>query len=217
MLSNEDHLKYLRQALDLARESPPKSTNFRVGAILISNPRAEGSTPAVLSTGYTLELPGNTHAEECALAKCAIQHRIPEAELHTVLTQEVNATLYTTLEPCGKRLSGGVPCVHRIISTREGPSDAPSSKNSNCGIRKVIFGAKEPGTFVKDGKSCRIMDEAGLEWEYVDGLQDDILQVAREGHNVVNCEGTDVDNITEEERKRQQQIPRNSKKRMMEV
>lgn len=217
MLSTEDHLAYLRQALDLARKSPPRSTNFRVGAILVSNPLKEGSVSVILSSGYTLELPGNTHAEQCAIAKLATQNKIPEAQLNTILTQEQNAILYTTLEPCGKRLSGSLPCVHRIISTRGNFSDPSTLKQNTGGIRKVIFGAKEPGTFVKDSESCHLMDEAGLDWEYVEGLEHEILQVAREGHNVVDNKGTNVDDIPEEERRRQEQIPRNSKKRMMEV
>ena len=30
------------------------------------------------------------------------------------------------------------------------------------GIQRVVFGAKEPGTFVKDSRSCKILDEAGV-------------------------------------------------------
>jgi pyrimidine deaminase RibD-like protein len=217
MLSPQDHLTYLRKALELARESPPRPTNFRVGAVLVSDPLAKGLSPEVLATGYTLELPGNTHAEQCAIAKLAFQHAISEKELHTVLTPEVNAALYTTLEPCGKRLSGSLPCVHRIISTRDISHGGPNPKNSKGGIRKVIFGAKEPGTFVKDSDSCRMMDDAGLEWEYVEGLSGEILQVARKGHTTADVKGTNVDDIDAEERRRQEQIPRNSKKRMMEV
>jgi pyrimidine deaminase RibD-like protein len=217
MLSTEDHLKYLRQALELARKSPPRPTNFRVGAVLLSNPLAKGSSPAVLSTGYTLELGGNSHAEQCAIAKMATQNGIPETQLHTILTGELNATLYTTLEPCGKRLSGSLPCVQRIIATQKNFSGSPNPSNSECGIRNVIFGAKEPNTFVKDSESCRMMEEAGIKWEYVESLQEEILQVAMEGHCAVNVTETNVDDIDEEERKRQQQIPRNSKKRMMEV
>jgi pyrimidine deaminase RibD-like protein len=204
--STEDHLLYLRLALELARKSPAKPTNFRVGALLVSYPNNNASSAEVLSTGYTLELEGNTHAEQCALAKLASQHSIAESELYKVLTSEANATLYTTLEPCSLRLSGNTPCVQRIIATR-------NPCRSVGGIRKVIFGAKEPGTFVKDSESCRIMFEAGIEWECVDGLTDEILAVAKEGHR----QETDVENITEEERKRQEALPRNPKKRMMEV
>lgn len=217
MLSDEDHLTYLRQALELARKSPPGPTNFRVGAILVSNPLAEGSIPTILSTGYTLELPGNTHAEQCAITKLATQHKISETQLHTFLTQEMNATLYTTLEPCGKRLSGSLPCVIRIISTRETSSAGHEPQNSKGGIRKVIFGAKEPDTFVKNSASCRMMDEEWLEWKYVAGLQNEILDVAKEGHKGARDRETNVDDIDDDERRRQAQITRNSKKRMMEL
>ena len=217
MLSKENHLAYLRQALELARKSPPAPTNFRVGAILVADPLAKGSAPATLSTGYTLELPGNTHAEQCAISKLATQYRIAETQLYTILTQEMNATLYTTLEPCGKRLSGNLPCVHRILATRDTTPTGQALSSSMGGIRKVIFGAKEPGTFVNDNESCRMMDEAGLEWEYVGDLQDEILDVAKEGHDVTRNKETVVDNIDEEERRRQEQIPRNNKKRMMEL
>ena len=217
MSSVNDHLYYLQQALELARKSPPRPTNFRVGAVLVSNPLPEGSNHKILATGYTLELPGNTHAEQCAIAKLAMEHGISETQLNTILPREMNTTLYTTLEPCGKRLSGNLSCVHRIIATRGKLSGSLGPENGEGGIRKVIFGAKEPGTFVRESESCRMMDEAGIEWEYVEGLQDNILQVAKEGHNAVSNSGTNVDDIDDGERRRQEQIPRNGKKRMMEV
>lgn len=217
MLSTTDHLAYLQQALELARKSPPRPTNYRVGAIIVTNPVAEGSGPEILSTGYTMELPGNTHAEQCAIAKLAVKHITSELQLHSILTEATNATLYTTLEPCGKRLSGNISCVRRIISTRDDPSKGSSPRDSKCGIRKVIFGAKEPGVFVQDSESCRMMDEAGLEWEYVGALEEEILRVAKEGHQLAKSTETNVDDIDAEERGRQEKIPRNSKKRMMEM
>ena len=221
----EVHVKYLRSALNEARKSPPKPTNFRVGCILVSfeNP----ASPQIISTGYTLELPGNTHAEQCALSKLATSHAVPESSLSDVLTPAKKFWLYTSLEPCGKRLSGNTPCVQRIIATR--------SKDPEGGIRKVIFGAKEPGTFVKDSQSCKLLTEAGIEWEYVPSLEDEILRIAMEGHETkvlpqdakvdsaandkaseVKSQGTNVDDISPEERKRQEAAPRNPKKRMME-
>lgn len=242
--SPSTHLTFLRQALELSKSSPPKPTNFRVGAIIVSYPLPTQTvphpTPSVLSTGYTLELPGNTHAEQCALANLASAHDVSEAELHTLLSPELNVTLYTTLEPCGKRLSGNLPCVQRIINTRkpisssdETPSSATgttTTTTSTSGIQRVIFGAKEPGTFVQDSASCRMLDEAGVPWEYVPGLEREILQVAMAGHEKQPGQqprhgegstgkdgGTNVDDISEEERKRQEALPRNPKKRMMEV
>lgn len=176
-----------------------------------------------LSTGYTLELEGNTHAEQCALDKLALGRK---EDLNAILTSEAHAILYTSLEPCSLRLSGNLPCVQRIIATRK--------DNSTGGIRKVIFGAKEPGTFVKDSKSCQLLTEAGIDWEYIPDLEREILSVAMEGHvkqtkedaddqlqaeqsNSAAHKGTNVDDISAEERKHQESLPRNPKKRMMEV
>ena len=218
------HINYLHRALSEARKSPPKPSNFRVGCLLVSY--QDPVSPVVLSSGYTLELPGNTHAEQCALMKLAAAHSIEESDLPGILTPALNVTLYTTLEPCGKRLSGNTPCVQRIIATRRYSSEA--------GIRRVIFGAKEPGTFVQDSQSCRLLTEADVDWEYIPALEDEILKVAMEGHekesNASKAQnespeqkgkdeksGTNVDDISPEERKRQEELPRNPKKRMMEV
>src|SRR5689334_18015176 len=48
--------EWMRYALSLAKQSPPKPSNYRVGAVLL-----EEASQEVLATGYTLELPGNTH------------------------------------------------------------------------------------------------------------------------------------------------------------
>jgi pyrimidine deaminase RibD-like protein len=123
------HTTHLQTCLSLARKSPPKPTNFRVGALLLlrpvnPNPDSSSSSPSeeeILSTGYTLELTGNTHAEQCALAKYATEHNLPEERVGEVLpsTPEKEVVIYTTLEPCGKRLSGNISCVQRIIRTRK--------------------------------------------------------------------------------------------------
>jgi len=204
--SKSVHLAYLEQALDLARKSPPKPRNFCVGALLVSFPH--DSSPEVLSTGYTLELPGNTHAEQCALAKLARAWSIPESQIKSILAPEMNVILYTTLEPCGRRLSGDTPCVQRIIATRD------SGSGGMGGIRKVVFGAKEPGTFVRDSETCRMLDEAGVEWEYVEGLQGEILAVSRSGHT---NQAKEKDAVSPIDRWRQEAFPKNPRGRMMEV
>jgi len=204
--SKSDHLSYLQQALDLARKSPPRPTNFCVGALLVSY--TLNSTSEILSTGYTLELPGNTHAEQCALSKLASSRSVSESQIKSILAPEMNVVLYTTLEPCTRRLSGNTPCVQRIIATRD------SGSGGMGGIRKVVFGAKEPGTFVRDSESCRMMTDAGVEWEYVDGLQDEILSVSRSGHAK---QAANLDATSGIERWRQEAIPKNPSTRMMEV
>lgn len=203
MTSHETHtyLQLLQETLTLARQAPLSPTNFRVGALIYS-PVSKN----VYATGFTGEQPGNTHAEENCLAKLAEKHAVNNAA--SALGKDHDFTLVTSLEPCGKRLSGKKSCVERILETRK----------NDGGIQKVVFGAKEPGTFVQDSQACKMMTDAGLQWEFVSDMEADILGVAREGHlKGPEKDVTNIDDISPEERARQEAIPRNPKKRMMEV
>jgi pyrimidine deaminase RibD-like protein len=104
-------------ALTEAKKCAPTSTAFCVGAILTT---ASGD---IISTGYSREHPGNTHAEQVCLDK--LQGSVPEG-----------AVLYTTMEPCSERLSGNKPCTNRILE--------------NGNIRTVYVGVVETGTFVEN-------------------------------------------------------------------
>lgn len=146
------HLRHLRLALDEARKSPPTSTAFCVGAVLVS------PSGAILSTGYTRELPGNTHAEQCAFDKLS-----PELP-------PLGSILYTTMEPCSFRLSGNKPCVDRILELGEGR------------IKTVVVGVKEPGDFVEENTGEGRLRSRGVEYVYVEGLEKEILEVAKRGH-----------------------------------
>lgn len=161
-----DHLEYMRFALSLARQSPPKPTNFRVGAVLVD----EGSNQT-LSTGFTLELPGNTHAEQCALQKYSAANNVPDEDVGSVLPTQ--AVLYTTMEPCQKRSAGNVPCVERILGTLSG---------KDRGIKTVYIGVKEPDTFVAANAGQSKLEEAGVVCVHVPGLEEEILHTATAGH-----------------------------------
>ncbi|BCR88215.1 putative DRAP deaminase [Aspergillus chevalieri] len=225
MTTSSPHVRYISECLKLAEKSPPRPTNFRVGAILLSRKTSSNETTndatqddQILSTGYTMELTGNTHAEQCCLSNYAAVHSVPEDHVAEVLPSndpDRKLVMYVTMEPCGKRLSGNAPCVQRIINTRF---------DGRAGIQKVYFGVKEPGTFVGGSEGCKMLDAAGIEWEVVRGLEREILSVATAGHENSEEEvkaaladyGTNVDDISPEERQRQEQQPRNPKKRMME-
>ncbi|MCJ1244019.1 hypothetical protein MMC30_001216 [Trapelia coarctata] len=157
---------YMRLALTLAEKSPPKPSNFRVGAVL-----ADEEEDKILATGYTLELPGNTHAEQCCLQKYASTHDVSEEAMVDLLPKAT--AIYTTMEPCGTRLSGNLPCVDRIIGTQGG---------KNGGIKRVYYGVKEPEIFVGENKGRAKLEEAGIECIHVPGLEDEILKVATAGH-----------------------------------
>ncbi|KAK0709708.1 cytidine deaminase-like protein [Lasiosphaeria miniovina] len=162
MIEADDHSGYMQLALDEARKSPPKATNFCVGAVLV-----DLSCNRVLATGYTLELPGNTHAEQCCFMKLADQLGVPEECLQDVLPPEM--ALYTTVEPCSKRLSGNLPCVERVLRLADS-------------IKTVYVGVMEPKTFVSNSGKKSLQD-AGISVVHVQGLEAEILKVATAGHN----------------------------------
>lgn len=159
-------MAYMKHALDLARKSPPKPTNYRVGAVLV-----DAASNKILSTGFTLELPGNTHAEQCCFAKLAERHGVAEEELGTVLLPAGGggAVLYTTMEPCSVRLSGNLPCADRILRIGRG-------------VRTVYVGVTEPDKFVETNTGRRALEAAGIGFVHVPGLEKDILEVATAGH-----------------------------------
>lgn len=152
----------MQRALSLANNSPPKPTNFRVGALLV---RLDDNT--ISAEGYTLELPGNTHAEECCLLKLAQQHATTEEELSKVMGAP--HALYTTVEPCFKRLSGKLPCVERVLRQKSW-------------IKTVYVGVQEPEKFVGENTGIKTLEDAGFEVHHVSGLEDEILKIATAGH-----------------------------------
>ena len=159
--SNDIHKAYLLQALECAKRSPPKPTNYCVGAVLVS---LDGSI--VLSTGYTLECEGNTHAEQCCFIKTAAKLGVTEELLAEVLPPSV---LYTTMEPCSMRLSGNKSCVQRILDLK-------------ASIRTVYVGVKEPETFVGENEGRQKLEDAGIQVVHVQGLEAEILEIATSGH-----------------------------------
>jgi len=154
----------LRHCLSLARLSPPKPTNYRVGALLL-----DLTSHKVTSTGYTLELEGNTHAEQCALAKLATREGVSVEDLPEKMVSRPHA-LYTTVEPCAVRISGNVPCVKRILAQK-------------CWVKRVVVGVHEPADLVEKNDGRGMLEEAGIEFVVVEGLESEILEVAKAGHS----------------------------------
>lgn len=159
----------MEYALQKARLSPPGPDKFCVGACLV-----DGNSGKILSTGYSLELPGNrpgdpgrTHAEHCCFIKIADEHGIDEARVGDVLPP--NTVLYTTMEPCNSRLSGNKPCVDRIIGL-------------GGAIKTVYVGIEEPDTFIVANSGKNRLERAGVKMVFVEGLQDCIQHVAMAGH-----------------------------------
>jgi pyrimidine deaminase RibD-like protein len=164
-----DHKAYMEYALEQARLSPPAPTKFCVGAVLVDADENE-----VLSTGYSMELPGdrpgdpgNTHAEQCCLIKIAEKYHLPEERIGEVFPK--NTVLYTTMEPCSKRLSGNRTCVERILKL-------------SGAIKVVYVGIKEPEIFIGENTGRKRLEDAGVMVRFVEGMDDRILEVSTTGH-----------------------------------
>lgn len=146
------HRPFMELALSEAEKCGETQTQFNVGAVLVH----EGE---VLATGHSRELPGNTHAEQCALEKYFKASNSTEVPEGTVI--------YTTMEPCSFRLSGNEPCVQRILKT--------------C-IKTCFVGVIEPDTFVKDNSSLRQLSDNGVDYVHIGGYEEKCLEIATRGH-----------------------------------
>ncbi|QBM91114.1 diaminohydroxyphosphoribosylaminopyrimidine deaminase [Metschnikowia aff. pulcherrima] len=146
------HRPFMELALENANKCGETQTQFNVGAVLV----LDGE---VLETGHSRELPGNTHAEQCALEKYLARtgsKDVPEG-----------TELYTTMEPCSYRLSGNLPCVERVLASN---------------IKTCFVGIVEPDTFVKENTGKKKLAEAGVEYIHIPGYEDECLRVAKLGH-----------------------------------
>lgn len=168
-----DHEGFMEYALEQARLSPPGSTKFCVGAVLV-----DADQSSILATGYSLELPrdslgdpGSTHAEQCCFIKIAQKHNLPEERIGEVLPP--NTVLYTTMEPCNRRLSGNRTCVERILRLKDA-------------IKVVYVGIREPEIFIGKNAGMERLESGGVVVEMVEGMRERILEVSTAGHEVEN-------------------------------
>jgi diaminohydroxyphosphoribosylaminopyrimidine deaminase/5-amino-6-(5-phosphoribosylamino)uracil reductase len=117
-----DDLSWLREAIELSRRCLPSASAFSVGAVLV------GPGGSILATGYSREREQHDHAEEVTLARAA-----PGPEPGGGLA---GATMYTSLEPCRRRLSRPRSCSELIVA---------------AGIERVVLAWIEPPLFVPGG------------------------------------------------------------------
>lgn len=146
------HRKFMELAIEQARKCGETQTQFNVGAVLV----LDGE---ILATGHSRELPGNTHAEQCALEKYFKEHNTTDVPKGT--------ELFTTMEPCSFRLSGNLPCVDRVLNTS---------------IKTCFVGVLEPDTFVKNNTGKAKLEEADVEYIHIPGYEDECLEIATFGH-----------------------------------
>lgn len=162
----EAHLHFLRLALEEAKKCDPTPTAFCVGCILVVR-WPDKYNPVVLASGYSRELPGNTHAEANALSKA---RGLSPSELAILCASSValdellpHVEVYTTMEPCSIRTSGLSPCTDALIAAK---------------IKRCFIGVSEPADFVIC-EGAQKLKNAGIEVIWVKGLEEECLQVAR--------------------------------------
>ena len=125
----DDDRRWLSLAIELSKQCPPSRFAFSVGAVIVDELGAE------ISRGFSREKP-LFHAEESALSKLE-----PAGESLT------GATLYSSLEPCTRRVSRPRACAELIIA---------------AGIRRVVIAWREPPVFVRDARGVETLGAAGV-------------------------------------------------------
>jgi pyrimidine deaminase RibD-like protein len=167
MTSEPHQLRFMRFALEEAKRCEPTPTAFCVGCVLV--PENATEEDQILSTGFSRELPGNTHAEANALIKA---RSIPASNLKEKFGQDnIDALfqtidVYCTMEPCSIRASGLPPCTDALISAK---------------VKRCFIGTSEPGDFVVC-EGAHTLKSAGIEVIWVAGVETECLAVARRGH-----------------------------------
>ena len=121
--------RWLAEAVRLSAQCVPSATAFSVGAVLV------GADGVEIARGFSRQEGAADHAEEVALRRAAAAGAIP-----------VGATIYSSLEPCGYRLSRPAGCAQLII---------------DHGIRRVVFALAEPDLFVP-ARGARWLRDAGV-------------------------------------------------------
>jgi len=149
---------WLREAVELARRCPPSDSAFSVGAILV------GADGTMIASGYSRELDPHDHAEEVALAKAGL---LPGSDRPGPGEQAggaggtgggalAGATMYSSLEPCCRRLSRAKSCSELI---------------AGAGIGRVVLAWREPPVFVPGGGADWLRAH-GVTVEEMPGLAD---------------------------------------------
>ncbi|KAH7107352.1 diaminohydroxyphosphoribosylamino-pyrimidine deaminase [Auriculariales sp. MPI-PUGE-AT-0066] len=178
MSDGRSDLDYMQLALQEAARCEPVETAFCVGCVIVVD--SPSGAQVVLATGYSRELPGNTHAEANALAKAlelderedALRQILHDAAAEVPLAvpkvEELlkSATVYTTLEPCSVRTSGLAPCADALVHAK---------------VRRVVIGVGEPKDFVVCEGAERLKN-AEIEVEWLKGLEENCLVAARRSH-----------------------------------
>ena len=173
IFDDSEHLAFMKIALDEAKKCMPTPTAFCVGCVIVVRVRSTTGVERkrILSTGFSREFDGNTHAEANALAKARgrslseLEEFFPEGIPSDGGIEKVlkGADVYTTLEPCSVRTSGLPSCAEALV---------------NAQIGRCYIGVAEPDDFVTC-EGAENLKESGIEVVWLKGLEQECLDAAR--------------------------------------
>jgi pyrimidine deaminase RibD-like protein len=166
---------FMKLAIAEAYKSIPVETAYNVGALLVipaslatilslDGNRVEvgpGQDRVIIATGYSREIEGNTHAEECCLLKLSSECQKQLATTVSAGTTSPPVTMYTTMEPCARRLSSRPSCTQRLLAVPW--------------IQRVVVGIREPLIFVKDVDGVEQLRAAGRTVDVLHGWEEACL------------------------------------------
>jgi pyrimidine deaminase RibD-like protein len=118
---------WLAAAVALSRLCVPSPSAFCVGAVVVS------PVGYVIAAAYSRQADPHDHAEEAALGRAVSAG----ADL-------AGATVYSSLEPCLRRVSRPVSCAELIV---------------RGGVRRVVYAWREPPTFQPGGGAAWLEDQ----------------------------------------------------------
>jgi len=142
---NEIDLRFMEKAVRLSELCCKSHTAYSVGAILVDE------NNNIIAQGYSREVEGNMHAEEIVINK-AINSGIGLKD----------STIYSTIEPCGLRLSGKKCCADRIIENQ---------------IKRVVFCMKEPNTLVNNPTGEKKLKKSGIHVDIINDFKNRVLLI----------------------------------------
>lgn len=121
--------RHLAEACILTERCPPSESAFSVGCVVVAD---DGS---VLGSSWSRRHDPLDHAEEGVLRDLAGDPRLP------------GATLYSSLEPCGRRASRPDSCATLV---------------ERAGVARVVYAWREPPEFVARPSGIAQLERAGV-------------------------------------------------------
>lgn len=138
-----DHSKFMIEAIYAASNAPLSDKAFSVGAVVVLDDR-------IVCTGHSRELANDMHAEEVCISK-----------LSTMNLDHTKLLMYSTMEPCGERLSGKKCCADLIIDSK---------------IPTVVIGSLEPDTFIESTQGIEKLKSKNIQVTMLSELQGIFIQ-----------------------------------------